>query len=170
VWIVGAAGKAVLTSAHPTVSGHVRVVARATQTSTKKKCVDPRMSRPEEEEAMKKFELVIAGGGLTAARAIRSYREAGGRGRHRAGQGHEDRLDQSRRLSVREATDRDRRPPTAPQGAGCPSPGVYLLRTLHDSDVIRERAQTAEHAVVAGGGFIGMEVAPRCDSPGSRSA
>ena len=30
---------------------------------------------------MTKFELVIAGGGLTAARAIRSYREAGGGGR-----------------------------------------------------------------------------------------
>jgi NADPH-dependent 2,4-dienoyl-CoA reductase/sulfur reductase-like enzyme len=30
---------------------------------------------------MKKFELVIAGGGLTAARAIKSYREAGGLGR-----------------------------------------------------------------------------------------
>ncbi len=29
---------------------------------------------------MKKFELVIAGGGLTAARAIKSYREPGGRG------------------------------------------------------------------------------------------
>jgi 3-phenylpropionate/trans-cinnamate dioxygenase ferredoxin reductase subunit len=30
---------------------------------------------------MKKFELVIAGGGLTAARAIKSYRESGGGGR-----------------------------------------------------------------------------------------
>jgi 3-phenylpropionate/trans-cinnamate dioxygenase ferredoxin reductase subunit len=30
---------------------------------------------------MKKFELVIAGGGLTAARAIKSYRDAGGSGR-----------------------------------------------------------------------------------------
>lgn len=30
---------------------------------------------------MEKFELVIAGGGLTAARAIKSYREAGGLGR-----------------------------------------------------------------------------------------
>ena len=30
---------------------------------------------------MRKFELVIAGGGLTAARAIKSYREAGGGGR-----------------------------------------------------------------------------------------
>jgi NADPH-dependent 2,4-dienoyl-CoA reductase/sulfur reductase-like enzyme len=31
--------------------------------------------------AMKKFELVIAGGGLAAARAIKSYRECGGEGR-----------------------------------------------------------------------------------------
>jgi len=30
---------------------------------------------------MNRFELVIAGGGLTAARAIKSYREAGGGGR-----------------------------------------------------------------------------------------
>lgn len=29
---------------------------------------------------MKRFELAIAGGGLTAARAIKSYREAGGGG------------------------------------------------------------------------------------------
>ncbi len=29
---------------------------------------------------MMKFELVIAGGGLAAARAIKSYRESGGRG------------------------------------------------------------------------------------------
>ena len=29
---------------------------------------------------MKKFELVIAGGGLTAAHAIKSYRESGGAG------------------------------------------------------------------------------------------
>ena len=35
---------------------------------------------------MKKFELVIAGGGLTAARAIKSYREAGGIGRVRSSQ------------------------------------------------------------------------------------
>jgi hypothetical protein len=29
---------------------------------------------------MRKFELVIAGGGLAAARAIKSYSESGGRG------------------------------------------------------------------------------------------
>src|SRR5919206_831003 len=36
---------------------------------------------PRRRDPMKQFELVIAGGGLTAARAIKSYREAGGGGR-----------------------------------------------------------------------------------------
>ena len=36
---------------------------------------------------------------------------------------------------------------------------VYSLRTLEDSDHIRNAARTAERAVVVGGGFIGMEVA-----------
>src|SRR2546421_10082730 len=35
---------------------------------------------PREEEPMTNFELVIGGGGLTAARAIKSYRESGGSG------------------------------------------------------------------------------------------
>jgi 3-phenylpropionate/trans-cinnamate dioxygenase ferredoxin reductase component len=34
-----------------------------------------------EEDQMNEFDLVIAGGGLAAARAVKSYREAGGRGR-----------------------------------------------------------------------------------------
>ena len=34
----------------------------------------------QEEETMKNFELVIAGGGVTAGRPIRSYRESSGRG------------------------------------------------------------------------------------------
>jgi NTE family protein len=37
--------------------------------------------------------------------------------------------------------------------------GVHTLRTLEDSDAIREAARAAERAVVVGGGFIGMEVA-----------
>ncbi len=37
--------------------------------------------------------------------------------------------------------------------------GVYALRTLQDSDAIREAAGAAERAVIVGGGFIGMEVA-----------
>jgi len=37
--------------------------------------------------------------------------------------------------------------------------GVYALRTLRDSQAIRAAARSAEHAVVVGGGFIGMEVA-----------
>src|SRR5712691_2112817 len=39
-----------------------------------------RARRASRRKPMKKFELVIAGGGLTAARAIKSYRESGGRG------------------------------------------------------------------------------------------
>jgi NADPH-dependent 2,4-dienoyl-CoA reductase/sulfur reductase-like enzyme len=36
--------------------------------------------------------------------------------------------------------------------------GVYYLRTLEDSKRIRDKAGSAKRAVVAGGGFIGMEV------------
>jgi 3-phenylpropionate/trans-cinnamate dioxygenase ferredoxin reductase subunit len=159
---------------------------------------------------MKKFELVIAGGGLTAARAIKSYRESGGGGRiallskesdlpyHRpalskrylrgetadapyaedaafyrdhdvevlletpataldagahsvtteAGSFHYDKL-----LIATGATPRRLRVP------GADLEGVYALRTLRDSQAIRAAARSAEHAVVVGGGFIGMEVA-----------
>ena len=38
-------------------------------------------------------------------------------------------------------------------------PRCYSLRTLEDSDRIRNALRTAERAVVVGGGFIGMEVA-----------
>jgi len=37
--------------------------------------------------------------------------------------------------------------------------GIFYLRSLADSKCIRERAAAAKHAVVIGGGFIGMEVA-----------
>lgn len=36
---------------------------------------------------------------------------------------------------------------------------IFYLRSLEDSKRIKEHAQTARHAVVIGGGFIGMEVA-----------
>jgi len=36
---------------------------------------------------------------------------------------------------------------------------LFYLRTLNDSKSIREAAEKAKHAVVIGGGFIGMEVA-----------
>ncbi len=36
--------------------------------------------------------------------------------------------------------------------------GIYYLRTLDDSRRIREKAESAKHAVVIGGGFISMEV------------
>jgi 3-phenylpropionate/trans-cinnamate dioxygenase ferredoxin reductase subunit len=159
---------------------------------------------------MRKYDLVIAGGGLTAARAIKSYREAGGDGRiallahesvlpyHRpalskrflrgevtaapfaedaafyrdhgvdvrlgtpvtsldlasrlvtteAGAVHYDKL-----LIATGATPRRLRVP------GADLDGVFSLRTLADSEQIRSAAESAERAVVIGGGFIGMEVA-----------
>jgi NADPH-dependent 2,4-dienoyl-CoA reductase/sulfur reductase-like enzyme len=159
---------------------------------------------------MKNFELVIAGGGLTAARAIKSYRQEGGRGRiallakerdlpyHRpalskrylrgetsaapfaedeafyrdydvevlletaatsvnahartvatdVGGFHYDKL-----LIATGATPRRLHVP------GAELEGVYVLRTLRDSQAIREAVLATEHAVVVGGGFIGMEVA-----------
>jgi NTE family protein len=158
---------------------------------------------------MTRFELVIAGGGLTAARAIKSYREAGGDGRiallsresvlpyHRpalskrylrgetgapfaedeafyrdhdvevlletavtavdlgarsvATDGGE--FVYGRLLLATGATPRRLKLP------GAEIAGVYALRTLQDSDRIREAARAAERAVVVGGGFIGMEVA-----------
>jgi NADPH-dependent 2,4-dienoyl-CoA reductase/sulfur reductase-like enzyme len=160
---------------------------------------------------MTKFELIVAGGGLTAARAIKSYREAGGAGRI-ALLGKETALPYHRpALSKRylrgetvdapfvedEAfyTDRDvdlllgapvgavdpgARVVTAANGAryryrklliatgaeprrlnvpGAGLDGVYTLRTLADSEAIRDAAAQAKRAVVVGGGFIGMEVA-----------
>ncbi len=38
-------------------------------------------------------------------------------------------------------------------------PGVFTLRTIEDSDAIKEAAETAERALVLGGSFIGSEVA-----------
>lgn len=159
---------------------------------------------------MKNFELVIAGGGLTAARAIRSYRESGGRGRiallskesdlpyHRpalskrylrgettAAPFAEDaafyREHDVEVLLETTATAVDPGARTVTAGAGSfrygklliatgATPrrlgvsgenldGVFALRTLRDSQAIRAAALTAEHAVVVGGGFIGIEVA-----------
>jgi 3-phenylpropionate/trans-cinnamate dioxygenase ferredoxin reductase component len=45
---------------------------------------------------------------------------------------------------------------TAP---GADLPNVLCLRTLEDAEKIRDRAAGVKHAVVIGGGFIGMEVA-----------
>ena len=42
---------------------------------------------------------------------------------------------------------------------GADLPNVFTLRTIEDSDGIREAAETAEHALVLGGSFIGSEVA-----------
>jgi NADPH-dependent 2,4-dienoyl-CoA reductase/sulfur reductase-like enzyme len=159
---------------------------------------------------MKKFELVIVGGGLTAARAIKSYRDSGGDGpialvsKERDLPYHRPAL--SKRYLRGETTDApfaedadfyrdqevevlletaatavDTRARTLTTDAGTfqydklliatgASPrtlalpgvgleGVYVLRTLRDSQAIRAAAGSAERAVVVGGGFIGMEVA-----------
>jgi len=158
---------------------------------------------------MTDFELVIAGGGLTAARAIKSYREAGGGGRiallaaethlpyHRPAlskrylrgevaapfaedekfyRGHGVEVLLGARVAVVDPVERvvttgngrlryeqlllatgatPRRLPVPGADLG----GVHALRTLDDSDRIRDAARAAERAVVVGGGFIGMEVA-----------
>jgi 3-phenylpropionate/trans-cinnamate dioxygenase ferredoxin reductase subunit len=159
---------------------------------------------------MKDFELVIAGGGLTAARAIKSYRESGGGGQiallSKEGDLPYHRPALSKRYLRGETTDapfaedatfyRDHdvevllettatavdpgaRTVTTDAGSfhydklliatgatprrlavpGANLDGVYALRTLRDSKAIRAAARSAEHAVVVGGGFIGMEVA-----------
>lgn len=158
---------------------------------------------------MNRFELAIAGGGLAAARAIRSYREAGGGGtiallsaesvlpyhrpalskRYLRGEAGppfaEDEsfyrehdvevlldtpvtaVDPGARLVGTASGDFSYRQLLIVTGAtprrlplpGADLDGVHMLRTLHDSDRIREAASTAARAVVVGGGFIGMEVA-----------
>jgi NADPH-dependent 2,4-dienoyl-CoA reductase/sulfur reductase-like enzyme len=158
---------------------------------------------------MKRFELVIAGGGLTAARAIKSYRETGGGGRiallskesvlpyHRpalskrylrgetgAPFAEDDAFYREHDVEVLletavTAVDVGTRTVTADGGdfaygkvllatgatprrlqvPGADLAGVFALRTLQDSDAIREAAGAAERAVVVGAGFIGMEVA-----------
>jgi len=160
---------------------------------------------------MKHFEVVIVGGGLAAARAIKSYREAGGEGRiallskdaalpyHRPAlskgylRGETDRapfveeegfysdhgvellletavaaIDPGgRTVTAGEATHYGYEKLLIATGAqprhlnvpGADLDGVFALRTLADSDAIRDAARDAAHAVVVGGGFIGMEVA-----------
>jgi NADPH-dependent 2,4-dienoyl-CoA reductase/sulfur reductase-like enzyme len=158
---------------------------------------------------MTRFELVIAGGGLTAARAIKSYRETGGGGRiallskesvlpyHRpalskrylrgetgAPFAEDDAFYREHDVEVLletavTAVDVGTRTVTAGGGEfaygklllatgatprrlqvpGADLAGVFALRTLQDSDAIREAAGAAERAVVVGAGFIGMEVA-----------
>jgi NADPH-dependent 2,4-dienoyl-CoA reductase/sulfur reductase-like enzyme len=158
---------------------------------------------------MKKFELVVVGGGLTAARAIKSYRDSGGSGQvalltaegalpyHRpalskrylrgevgapfaeaetfyADHGVEvllgtpaTALDIRARVVTTDAGGFQYAklllaPGSTPRRldvTGSDRHEVYSLRTLEDSDRIRNAARTAERAVVVGGGFIGMEVA-----------
>jgi NADPH-dependent 2,4-dienoyl-CoA reductase/sulfur reductase-like enzyme len=158
---------------------------------------------------VKKFELVIVGGGLTAARAVKSYRDSGGSGQvalltaegvlpyHRPAlskrylRGEVDApfaepetfyadhgvdvlfdtpaiaLDVGARVVTTETGSfRYEKLPLAPGSTprqlhvtGTDRREVYSLRTLEDSDQVRNAARTAERGVVVGGGFIGMEVA-----------
>lgn len=169
----------------------------------------PRLWRVRRTNSMTRFELVIAGGGLTVARAIKSYREAGGRGRivllskesvlpyHRpalskrylrgetgAPFAEDEAFYRERDVEVLletavTAVDVGARTVTTDSGEfaygtlllatgatprrlkvhGADLASVYALRTLQDSDAIREAARAAERAVIVGGGFIGMEVA-----------
>jgi NADPH-dependent 2,4-dienoyl-CoA reductase/sulfur reductase-like enzyme len=161
---------------------------------------------------MNDFELVIIGGGLASARAIKSYREEGGAGRillvskdsalpyHRpplsksylrgetkaldalveSAKFYVDndvevlletaaaRVDSGERAVEIEGGSRHRyHKLLIASGArarrldspGANLPGVFSLRSLSDSTVIREAANQAREALVVGGGFIGMEVA-----------
>jgi NAD(P)H-nitrite reductase large subunit len=160
---------------------------------------------------MNRFELVIAGGGLAAARAIKSYREAGTDGsiamlceedalpyhrpalskRYLRGETSEAPWVEDEAfyrdhdvevllgtpaaavdLAERSVEMRDGRRvaygrlliatgahPRRLDVPGADLDGVHRLRTLADSAAIRHAAGAAAHAVVIGGGFIGMEVA-----------
>lgn len=159
---------------------------------------------------MKHFDLVIAGGGLAAARAIKSYRGASGEGSiallskeaalpyHRPAlskgylRGETDgapfveeqefygdhgvellletsvtALDPGGRTVTADGTRYGFEKLLIATGAeprhlsvpGADLDGVFALRTLADSDAIRDAAKGAVRAVVVGGGFIGMEVA-----------
>jgi NADPH-dependent 2,4-dienoyl-CoA reductase/sulfur reductase-like enzyme len=156
------------------------------------------------------FELVIIGGGLATARAIKSFREAGGEGaialiskdstlpyhrpplskRFLRGETDEEPIVESADFYADHgvevmletavvsadtdghsvATDGDElgyRKLLLATGAwprrlpvpGADLEGVFTLRTVDNSKSIREAAAEAEHAVIVGAGFIGMEVA-----------
>jgi NADPH-dependent 2,4-dienoyl-CoA reductase/sulfur reductase-like enzyme len=155
------------------------------------------------------FDLVIVGGGLSSARAIKSFRESGGEGSialiskdstlpyHRpplskkflrgetdeeplvedeafyADHGVEVMLEtavasvdvrdravqlEAERLNYRKLLLASGVWPRRLQVPGAELDGVFTLRRVVDSRAIREAAESAERAVVIGGGFIGMEV------------
>jgi 3-phenylpropionate/trans-cinnamate dioxygenase ferredoxin reductase subunit len=161
---------------------------------------------------MTDFELIIVGGGLASARAIKAYREAGGTGRialvsadnripyHRpplskrflrgeAGEAdvyveiedfyaesdvelllstrvatvdpgaHEVELENGTRLRYRSLLLATGAWPRRLDAPGAELEGVLSLRTVDDSERIREAAAGGGRAVVVGAGFIGMEVA-----------
>ncbi len=58
--------------------------------------------------------------------------------------------------------------PVIPQWPGVSLPGIFVLRTIPDSRLIREwiESRPARRAVVVGGGFIGLEMAENLKSRG----
>jgi len=48
--------------------------------------------------------------------------------------------------------------PVKPPLAGIDLPGIYSLRTIPDSQRLKQAAEQAQHAVIIGGGFIGLEM------------
>jgi NADPH-dependent 2,4-dienoyl-CoA reductase/sulfur reductase-like enzyme/rhodanese-related sulfurtransferase len=49
--------------------------------------------------------------------------------------------------------------PNRPNLPGIDLPGIYMLRTIPDSHKIRAATNRAKHALIMGGGFIGLEMA-----------
>ncbi len=49
--------------------------------------------------------------------------------------------------------------PNRPPLPGIDLPGIYMLRTIPDSQKIKAAAALAKHALILGGGFIGLEMA-----------
>lgn len=60
--------------------------------------------------------------------------------------------------------------PLRPPIPGIDLPGIYTLRDLVDADRLREIAKCAMHAVVVGGGFIGIEMAENLVRRGIKTA
>ncbi len=48
--------------------------------------------------------------------------------------------------------------PFKPPLEGIDLPGIYVLRTIPDSEKLKNAAKNARHAVIIGGGFIGLEM------------
>ena len=58
------------------------------------------------------------------------------------------------------------RPRALPEALGGSLPGVYLLRSLHDADLVASELVPGKKVVIIGGGYIGLEAAAICSSRG----